>query len=129
MSFWYVSHLHKKTPSIVHTAVSNKAREGLIFCPSLHLYPYSVPQFLVSSAVFKVHFWGPISTEFISSMQLKVTTRSLNHIKRRPSGSGVVLGILGQVWYLIVSIPDLCTLTLLILSSYMRRAKNQWLSH
>ena len=28
----------------------------------------------------------------------------------------VLIGILGQVWYLIVSIPDLCTLTLLCIS-------------
>ena len=27
------------------------------------------------------------------------------------------IGILGQVWYLIVSIPDLCTLTYFVLSS------------
>ena len=27
------------------------------------------------------------------------------------------IGILGQVWYLIVSIPDLCTLTLSVISS------------
>ena len=30
----------------------------------------------------------------------------------------MIVGILGQVWYLIVSIPDLCILTLSILYAY-----------
>ena len=34
-----------------------------------------------------------------------------------PAGKGhFPIGILGQVWYLIVSIPDLCTITYLHLS-------------
>ena len=30
------------------------------------------------------------------------------------------IGILGQVWYLIVSIPDLCTLTYFVVTCYER---------
>ena len=34
------------------------------------------------------------------------------------------IGILGQVWYLIVSIPDLCTLTYFVLAPADKAANN-----
>ena len=37
------------------------------------------------------------------------------------------IGILGQVWYLIVSIPDLCTLTYFTLLSYIYSPFGNWI--
>ena len=46
----------------------------------------------------------------------------------------ISIGILGQVWYLIVSIPDLCTLTYFVLPycqnelySYLKYHPNIWM--
>ena len=36
------------------------------------------------------------------------------------------IGFLGQIWYLIVSIPDLCTLTYLVLADWVRLGCVGW---
>ena len=45
--------------------------------------------------------WSPAGKGLTSELSFVVSTVSLS----------LPIGILGQVWYLIVSIPDLCTLT------------------
>ena len=47
--------------------------------------------------LFMCALWSPAGKELTSWLSFMV--------------SNVCIGILGQVWYLIVSIPDLCTLT------------------
>ena len=46
-------------------------------------------------------FWSPAGKGLTSWLSFVVSSVSLS----------LSLGILGQVWYLIVSIPDLCTIT------------------
>ena len=46
---------------------------------------------------------------------------------RKPGPQVIRLGILGQVWYLIVSIPDLCNLTYFEYSLRLKIKRNDWL--
>ena len=39
------------------------------------------------------------------------------------------IGILGQVWYLIVSIPDLCTLTCFVSNPVTPGLQGEWFIH
>ena len=64
---------------------------------------------VASSIPFRSHTFVEIDHEMISTVILLPSADS-----RR------VVGILGQVWYLIVSIPDLCTLTYFVVS-YKRK--------
>ena len=51
--------------------------------------------------LFICALWSPAGKGLTSLLSFVVSTVSLS----------LSIGILGQVWYLIVSIPDLCTLT------------------
>ena len=51
--------------------------------------------------MFICDLWSPAGKGLTSWLSFVVSTVSLS----------LPIGILGQVWYLIVSIPDLCTLT------------------
>ena len=55
--------------------------------------------------LFICAFWSPAGKGLTSWLSFVV------------SNCEFVTGILGQVWYLIVSIPDLCTLTYLVRKS------------
>ena len=52
--------------------------------------------------LFICALWSPAGKGLTSLLSFVVSTVSFCHFP---------IGILGQVWYLIVSIPDLCTLT------------------
>ena len=56
----------------------------------------------LSARLFICALWSPAGKGLTSWLSFVVSTVSL---------SLSPVGILGQVWYLIVSIPDLCTLT------------------
>ena len=51
--------------------------------------------------LFICAFWSPAGKGLTSWLSFVVSSVSLS----------LSIGILGQVWYLIVSIPDLCTIT------------------
>ena len=52
-----------------------------------------------------VCLWSPAGNELTSWLSFMVSNCECLHFQL------VTIGILSQVWYLIVSIPDLCTLT------------------
>ena len=61
----------------------------------------SVLCFMFCTRLFICVLWSPAGKGLTSWLSFVVSTVSLS----------LSLGILGQVWYLFVSIPDLCTLT------------------
>ena len=57
---------------------------------------------LFCARLFICALWSPAGKGLTSWLSFSVSSVSLCHFP---------IGILGQVWYLIVSIPDLCTIT------------------
>ena len=65
---------------------------------------------VTSSIPARSHTFMEIDREIISTVILLPSAESFK------KGLHFPIGILGQVWYLIVSIPDLCTLTYFVVS-------------
>ena len=63
--------------------------------------------------LFICALWSPAGKGLTSWLSFVVSSVSLS----------LSLGILGQVWYLIVSIPDLCTITYFYISQLIRLAR------
>ena len=66
--------------------------------------------------LFICALWSPAGKGLTSWLSFVVSTVSLHF----------PIGILGQVWYLIVSIPDLCTLTYFVDCTFL---KPNYISH
>ena len=64
---------------------------------------------MVCARLFICALWSPAGKGLTSWLSFVVSTVSLS----------LPIGILGQVWYLIVSIPDLCPLTYFTYFTYL----------